>query len=206
MIAFLSGIIKDAQSEKNATHDLILMAGQVGYLVKTPKSAQYEFLIPGEKVDLFIHSHIREDAFDLYGFLTQPEKSLFLSLLTINGVGPKMAMGILSQVSEESLVDMILSEDKESLTKIPGVGKKTAERIIIELREKLQKATAARPASSKSGLSAVSSATEIFVEASLALQALGYKELQARQMLEAAKEKGDHRKVEDLIRAALQKS
>lgn len=214
MIAFLSGTIRDTQPDKNHSQDFIITVGSestgvLGYLVKAPKNPKYEFLNPGQKVELFIYSHIREDAFDLYGFLTLPEKTLFLSLLSINGVGPKMAMGILSQVSEGSLVEMILTEDKEGLTKIPGVGKKTAERIIIELKEKLQKRSAeflqARTKDVGQGKNNnLSAATGVFIEASLALQALGYKETQAKQMIENVSRGKSFTKVEELIKSALQ--
>lgn len=206
MIAFLKGRIKDISDEKSTPQDLIIatggdLTGWVGYLVKTPKNIHYSFLSLDQEIELYIYSHIREDAFDLYGFKTQSEKSIFLSLLSINGVGPKMAVGILSHASEADLVQMILEEDKERLTKIPGVGKKTAERIIIELREKIKKSNAEMSVSQRS----LEQASSVFLDAQLALQALGYKEAQAKQMLDRVEQPKAYTKTEELIKAALQK-
>ncbi len=216
MLSYLSGLIKERH------HGEMILAvgndstGWVGYQIRTPDHPRYEVLIPGERSEVFIYSHIREDAFDLYGFINTAEKNLFMTLLSVSGVGPKMAIGILSHTDAPRLIEMIISEDKASLTSISGVGKKTAERIVLELKEMIQKKQElgmfGKPVSSApsaQGAGGISKASPLFIEAYLALQGLGFKELQAKQMIEAALIRPDSQnsritKVEDLIRVALQ--
>jgi Holliday junction DNA helicase RuvA len=217
MLAYLEGVIKE-----RGHGELILVVGTpgqglVGYQVKTPDHPRYEIYIPGQRAEVYIYTHVREDAFDLYGFLSASEKNFYTTLLSVSGVGPKMALGLLTHTDEANLIEMILSGDKEGLTAISGVGKKTAERMILELKDIVQKkldagyfVTRAKTGSTKaagatSALGGVDRSSKLFIEAYLALQGLGYKDLQAKEMVEAAFKKNvSLSKVEDVIKNALQ--
>jgi len=216
MLSYLSGVIKERQNG-----EMILAVGSedhgwVGYQVRTPEHPRYETLITGEKAEVYIYSHIREDAFDLYGFLNAGEKNLFTTLLSVSGVGPKLGLGLLSHTDAPTLMDMILSEDKAGLTNISGVGKKTAERIVLELKDVIQKkrdqgifGKAVTNARNPLGVSRAFTPNALFIEAYLALQGLGFKEVQAKQMVELALKKNVElaqagAKVEDIIKQALQ--
>ena len=179
---------------------VLLNVNGVGYEVDTPLSTFCQ-LQKGQKVTLWTHLAVREDAQLLYGFLNAQEKIIFRTLLKVNGVGPKMALGILSTLSVEMLIHTVEHEDINSLVKVPGVGKKTAERLMIELRDRfkaMSAGTANNPASAQqiqfSGNSAVA-------EAEAALQSLGYKPAEAQKLVNAAK--GDFTEASDIIRAAL---
>jgi Holliday junction DNA helicase RuvA len=113
--------------------------GGVGYDVQVPLSTFYGLEEPGEKVSLRIHTHVREDVIALYGFSTPLEQDLFERLISISGIGPKLGLAVLSGIEPADLVRAIVSEDVARLTKIPGVGKKTAERITLELKDRLPK-------------------------------------------------------------------
>ena len=217
MLAYLEGVIKE-----RGHGELILVVGTagqgfVGYQVKTPDHPRYEVYIPGQRAEVYIYSHVREDAFDLYGFLSSSEKNFFTTLLSVSGVGPKMALGLLTHTDEANLIDMLLTDDKAGLTAISGVGKKTAERMILELKDVVQKKMDAGlfGVKTKGGAGAVRGSTgpgstvdrssKLFIEAYLALQGLGYKDVQAKEMVEAAFKKNvSLAKVEDVIKNALQ--
>jgi Holliday junction DNA helicase RuvA len=217
MLAYLEGVIKD-----RGHGELILVVGTsgqglVGYQVKTPDHPRYEIYIPGQRAEVYIYTHVREDALDLYGFLSSSEKNFFTTLLSVSGVGPKMALGLLTHTDEANLIQMILSDDKAGLTAISGVGKKTAERMILELRDVVQKKLEAglfgnkmasgkpRTASELGVGSTVDRSSRLFIEAYLALQGLGYKDQQAKEMLEVTFKKNTSlNKVEDVIKNALQ--
>lgn len=200
MLAYLNGVIKE-----RSNGEMILVTGsesqgQVGYLVKTPDHPRYETFIPGQRAEVYLYSHIREDIFDLYGFQHPAEKQFFMTLLQVSGVGPKMALSLLSHGDDRSLSALILGEEKAALTAIPGVGKKTAERIVLELKDGIQKKIEAGilrspgTATSQAGKAAMAGGSgsgidrtnPIFIDAYLALQELGYKEIQAKQMVESA--------------------
>lgn len=219
MLGYISGSIKD----RSANEVLILAGGVssgVGYVVKTPDHPRYDHFIPGQLAEVYIYTHVREDALDLYGFLSPSEKNFFMTLLSVSGVGPKMALSLLSHADEATLINMILEENKVAMTGISGVGKKTAERMILELKDPIQKkidagvfttpsARTARGGSIVEAATGVSRANPMFIEAYLALQGLGYKEVQAKQMVENALKKlgkadGDKTRIEDIIKQALQ--
>lgn len=115
----------------------IVETGGVGYDVSISVAAFSELPAVGNEVSLFIHTHVREDALALFGFLRADEKRLFEKLLTVSGIGPRVAIGILSGVPADDLVTAIRSGDLARLTRVPGIGKKTAERMVLELRDKL---------------------------------------------------------------------
>jgi Holliday junction DNA helicase RuvA len=221
MLAYLQGTIKERQNGEMIVLTGTDATGYVGYQIRTPEHPRYEVFIPGSRAEVYLYTHVREDAFDLYGFMSSSEKHFFTTLLSVSGVGPKMALALLSHTDESSLIGMILSEDKAGLTGISGVGKKTAERMVLELKDIIQKKVDAgifgRTPSGKGaagtaggtgvGPSAgtIDRSSRLFMESYLALQGLGYKDLQARQMVEAAlrTERAPVR-VEDVVKAALQ--
>ncbi len=215
MLSYLSGIIKERQNGEMILAVGHESSGWVGYQVRTPDHPRYETYISGEKGEVYIYSHIREDAFDLYGFLNQSEKNLFTTLLSVSGVGPKLALTLLSHCDAQMMIEMILNEDKAALTNISGVGKKTAERIVLELKDTILKKqelgffgkSQVYKASSASKNQSPNS--KVFMEAYLALQGLGFKETLAKQMVEKALRKSEELnqseiKIEEIIRQALQ--
>lgn len=179
---------------------VVLNVNGVGYEVDTSLSTFCQ-LQKGQQVTLWTHLVVREDAQQLYGFLTQQDKTIFRTLLKVNGVGPKMALGILSTLSVEMLIHTVEHEDVNTLVKVPGVGKKTAERLMIELRDRF-KALAAAPNSINATTTQIQFDSHSAVaEAEAALQSLGYKPLEAQKLINAVK--GDYTEASDIIRAAL---
>ncbi|MBK0065114.1 MULTISPECIES: Holliday junction branch migration protein RuvA [unclassified Acinetobacter] len=180
---------------------VLLNVNGVGYEIDTPLSTFCQ-LQKGQKATLWTHLVVREDVQQLYGFLEAQEKTIFRTLLKVNGVGPKMALGILSTLSVELLIQTIEHDDINTLVKVPGVGKKTAERLMIELRDRF-KALAGQTTSASNNSSAqiqfVSNSP--IAEAEAALQSLGYKPIEAQKAVAAVK--ADHTEAADLIRAAL---
>jgi Holliday junction DNA helicase RuvA len=132
MIAHLSGTLLS----KQATSAIVDVAG-VGYEVAIPLSTFYELGEPGEPVKLRIYTHVREDSFQLFGFKTTRERELFLHLISVNGVGPGLAIKLLSGMSADEMIASIRTNNLVRLVAIPGVGRKTAERLVVDLREKM---------------------------------------------------------------------
>ncbi len=132
MIAHLSGILLSKQP-----NIVIVDVGGVGYEVTIPLSTFYDLGEEGSAVALRIYTHVREDALQLFGFRTEREKKLFLQLTSVSGIGPKLAITILSGMSAEELIPAIRGNDLARLVNIPGVGKKTAERLVVELKDKV---------------------------------------------------------------------
>ena len=159
---------------------LVLDVGGVGYEIEAPMSTFYRLPAVGESVALHTHLTIREDAHLLFGFATLPEKALFRELIKLSGVGPKLALAVLSGVSVEDFWNLVRSGDAVRLTKLPGVGKKTADRMVLELREK----AGAADSHATLGGSTVQPATPL-AEARSALESLGYKPADAAKMTEA---------------------
>ncbi len=146
MIGQLRGRLTDKRPNQ-----ILVDVGGVGYIVQVPLSTYAALGELHAEVTLLIHTHVREDAFSLYGFLSSREKHFFEMLLSASGVGPSLALKILSGMSVEELVPAIRNSDLGRLTKIPGVGRKTAERMVVELKDKLDAVTveaAERPAAS----------------------------------------------------------
>ena len=221
MIGYLRGKIRECSPGK-----LLLVlpagpaesAGAVGYSISTPQSVAYHGLLPGEWVEFSIHTHVREDALDLYGFLTGLEKEIFLTLLGVSGIGPKGAMGILSGAEPGELVRAIAEEDKEFLTKLPGIGKKTAERVMVELAEPMRKRLTLDPALVKLGSTSANhknvagarsnlkgESGAMLEDAKSALLGLGYREAEITGLLNRALKDSETPPVraEDLVRLAL---
>ena len=181
---------------------VLLNVNGVGYEIDTPLSTFCQ-LQKGQKVTLWTHLVVREDAQQLYGFNDAQEKTIFRTLLKVNGVGPKMALGILSTLSVELLIHTIEHDDINTLIKVPGVGKKTAERLMIELRDRFK---ALAQSSSSSNTSSTTAQIQFMAnspvaEAEAALQSLGYKPAEAQKAVAAVK--ADYTESADIIRAAL---
>ena len=168
MIGKLTGLL----AEKQPPH-LLLEVGGVGYELEAPMSTIYDLPGIGEKVSLFTHQVVREDAHLLFAFLTRREREAFRQLIKISGIGPRIALAILSGMSPDELARAIQSEDAAALARVPGIGKKTAERLILELRGKLGADLTGMPVGS---VTAPVSAQSDIVSA---LIALGYNEREA---------------------------
>jgi len=176
----------------------------VGYEVLIPLSSFDKLPAPGNEVKLLTHLAIRDDAHILYGFTTAAERELFRLLInTVSGIGPKIALNILSGMNVTALRGAVASGDVKSLSQISGVGKKTAERIVVELKDKIGAAGAWEAMSAQRGLS---EADQKINDAVLALMALGFKQLEAHDSVRAAQSTlGPQATVEELVRASLKK-
>ncbi|MET0003588.1 Holliday junction branch migration protein RuvA [Candidatus Thiodiazotropha sp. LNASS1] len=195
------GRLRGELVHKQAPHMLIDVNG-VGYELEAPLSTFFTLPEAGQAVTLFTHLAVREDAHVLYAFATESERTLFRSLLKVSGIGAKMALAILSGMSADEFGRCVEEEDVASLVRLPGIGRKTAQRLIVEMRDRLAKLGDLTPAisSSQGGLAANrGSAT---TDAVAALVALGYKPQEAGRMVKAVAE--DEMDSEGLIRAALQ--
>ncbi|WP_438865059.1 Holliday junction branch migration protein RuvA [Neptunicella sp.] len=200
------GRIRGTLIEKQAP-DVLIEAGGVGYDIQIPMTSFYQLPEVGQEAIVYTHFVVREDAQLLFGFVNQSERSLFRELIKANGVGPKMALTIMSGMSVEQFIQCVNFDDVSSLVKLPGVGKKTAERLVVEMRDRLK--NIALTASENVALPAGQSNTEsTFVqlndskqEALSALLALGYKNAQAMQVIKAVYQ--DDMSSEQLIREAL---
>ena len=175
---------------------LTVDVGGLGYELEAPMSTFFHLPAVGEEVRLLTHLVVREDAHVLYAFGTEEERRLFRSLIKVSGVGPKIALALLSGISVMAFAECVQREDIAALTRIPGVGRKTAERLIVEMRDRL----AAPPPGS--GTAAVAGGTSAESEAYGALVALGYRPAEATRLLTAVGP-GTH-STEELIRRALQ--
>jgi holliday junction DNA helicase RuvA len=134
MIAHIKGSL-----QTKSANSIIIDTGGIGYEVITPLSTFYALPEEGHEVSLHVYTHVREDAFILFGFMTEKEKRLFKMLITVSGIGPKLAVNVLSGIGPDELLAAISSGDVAKLQSIPGVGKKTAERLALELKEKAVK-------------------------------------------------------------------
>lgn len=216
MISWLRGEIldRDGTSLTVATHGT---ENGVGYQVMIPDRPTYLDLQPGRTATFHIYTHVREDALDLFGFGSREEKRIFLMLLSVSGIGPKGALSVLTGLSSQDLVAAILNKDLVALTAVPGIGKKTAERILLELGDGVRKrveagelgkpAIATRAGSQPTGpaLSVRTGLTPAAQAARQALLGLGFKEAQADQMLDRAMNARSEpaERAEELVRDAL---
>lgn len=196
MIGFLRGVI----AHKKPPCLLLDVAG-VGYELDVPMSTFYKLPETGQTITLYTHLTVREDAHSLYGFYSEPERSLFRSLIRITGVGPRLALAILSGLSVEDFYSTIRNQDTARLVKLPGVGKKTAERLIIELADRLP-GPSMSSTDTTDRVAHVSTASDAADDAISALIALGFKPLEAQTLIRRIPAEG--KRSEDLIRAALQ--
>ena len=185
---------------------LLVDVGGVGYEVEAPMSTFYQLPAVGEQVVLHTHLAIRDDAHLLFGFASEGERSLFRALIKVNGVGAKMALAILSGISADTFARCIEENDTASLTRLPGVGKKTAERLIVEMRDRLSdlQGSGGLPTLASAPASDGSQAPDAVRDAVSALIALGYKPPEASRMVSKVESAGLDS--EAIIRAALQQA
>jgi Holliday junction DNA helicase RuvA len=212
MISWLQGEILDRDGP-SLTVRAGGSEGGVGYQVMVPDRPSYLDLQTGRQATLHIYTHVREDALDLFGFATREEKRMFLLLLSVSGIGPKGAISVLTGLSSEDLVSAILEKNLAALTAVPGIGKKTAERILLELGDAVRKRVESgefRTGATKSSTARTPSKPSLNLDpvagaAREALLGLGFKETQADQMLDRAlgARTSPADRVEDLLRDAL---
>ncbi len=179
---------------------LLLDVNGVGYDVESPMSTFYNLPELGKQVVLFTHLAIRDDAHVLYGFASESERALFRALLKVSGVGAKMALAILSGMSADDFATCVQAEDTAALVRLPGIGKKTAERLIVEMRDRLDKLGLAPSAVAPKGTTATQEPNPV-ADAIGALIALGYKASDASRMVRAIDCEG--LSSEEIIRASL---
>jgi len=178
MIAFLQGTLLEVGSDY-----LVILAGAVGYQVFVSKLTLNDLHELGSEISLKIHTVVREDSLSLYGFKSLQERELFLKLLQVSGIGPKLALTIISGLPVTELADAILKEDLVRLTAVPGIGKKTAERLILELKDKILGLTSrSLPGSDLGPLASPATPSE---EAISALVNLGYTRQEAQKALKS---------------------
>ena len=194
MIAFLRGRVL----EKHPNRVILDVAG-VGYDVLVPLSTFYVVGDDGSEISLRVHTHVREDQIALFGFVTALELSMFERLIAVNGIGPKLALSVLSGIEPRELVTAIQRGDLPRLTRIPGVGKKTAERIVVELRDRLPKTMEAEV----SGTAPPAKEDVLRDDLVSALANLGYHQQAIDKVLEKVLKDKDALKFEDALRAAL---
>jgi Holliday junction DNA helicase RuvA len=177
--------------------EAIVDVGGVGYRVAIPLSTFYRLGEPGGEVTLRTHTHVREDALALFGFLSAAEQALFERLIAVSGVGPKLALSILSGIEAPDLVAALRASDVARLTRIPGVGKKTAERLVLELKDKVQGLAASEEAAP---VGVAPSSREDLVSA---LVHLGYSRPEAERGVDRALKEDATGRFEDLLRLSL---
>ncbi|MBO6751534.1 MAG: Holliday junction branch migration protein RuvA [Spongiibacter sp.] len=195
MIARLRGVLIEKQAP-----EIVVDVNGVGYEVLVPMTTLYTLPALGDEVSLYIQMIVREDAHSLFGFNDTRGRQLFRDLIKVNGVGPKLALTIMSGIDSNDFVRCVQDGDTASLVRLPGVGKKTAERLVMEMRDRLA-SWAPDQAVSQVSLPETPSASAILAEAEAALVALGYKPQEASRAINALDTEGQSS--EALIRAAL---
>jgi Holliday junction DNA helicase RuvA len=203
MIAHLSGTLLSKQATS-----VILDVSGVGYEVTIPVSTFYDLEDVGSTVQLRIYTHVREDALQLYGFKTARERELFLKIISVSGIGPKLGITLLSGMSADEMIASIRTNNLARLTLIPGVGRKTAERLIMELREKVAELSSAQleeELGAKTEVSAESTEDTVRADSLSALLNLGYQRSGAEKAIDAAISEGGDITVESVLRRSLKK-
>ena len=195
MLAFLRGSLLEKHP-----NSVIVDVGGVGYDVAISVTTYSSLPEPGSEVRLRVHTHVREDAIALFGFLTQEEKTLFEKLISVSGIGPKLAMAVLSGLPTTDLVGAIRASQTDKLVRIPGVGKKTAERIVLELRDKLEGVGGVAPAPAPKAVIL----TEMEGDVLSALVNLGCQRASAETAIRKAQAAGAGGDFETLFRKALE--
>jgi Holliday junction DNA helicase RuvA len=194
MIAFLRGRVLDKHPNR-----IVIDVNGVGYELYVPLSTFYDVGDTGSDVSLRVHTHVREDALQLFGFLTSDEQRLFERLIAISGIGPKLAIAVLSGIGSRDLVASVRRGDVARLTRIPGVGKKTAERIVLELKDRLNDLAAADVASAAEP----PTADRLRDDLVSALENLGYHRPLAEKAADAARARDGSAAFEDALKNAL---
>jgi len=200
MIAFLSGKLL----EKTANSVIIDVAG-VGYEVSIPLSTFYELGEVGTDVSLRIYTYVREDAIQLFGFKTNRERDLYLKLISVQGVGAKSGITMLSGMNADEIIAAIRTDNLAKLTAIPGVGRKTAERLVVELRDKVGELSLASAAGDTTVSATAEVGDDVFNDALSALLNLGYQRNAAEKAVQQVRREGVEANVQKILRASLQK-
>lgn len=194
MIGYLDGKLQHKSPDY-----LIIDVNGVGYCVHVPLSTFYDVPSVGEPICLNVHTHVREDILQLYGFRTMAEKEMFLHLISINGVGPRLAISILSGITPDGLRTAVLQQDHRRLKNIPGVGKKIAERIALELRDKLK----IKPTKEEFTIPPTVG-NDVYSDAYSALLNLGYRAAEIEKALKRAEQNlGESPSLENLLKEVL---
>lgn len=200
MIAYIKGILTEIYEES-----IVLEQGGIGYDIQIPASVFDELPPCGSEVKIHTYHYVREDAMSLYGFLSRDDLNVFRLLLTVSGIGPKGALGILSTITPDNLRFAILSDDSKTIAKAPGIGTKTAKKLIIELKDKLSLSEALELSKEHMATSESETPAEnIRAEAVEALTALGYSGAEALRAVKQV-ELTEDMTVEELLKASLKK-
>jgi Holliday junction DNA helicase RuvA len=193
MIAFLRGRVLEKHPNR-----IVVDVNGVGYELYVPLSTYYEVGDTGAEISLRVHTHVREDALQLFGFLTSLEQLLFERLIGISGIGPKLAIAVLSGIDSRELVASIQRADVARLTRIPGIGKKTAERIVLELKDRLRDVAPADESAAQPP-----SGDQLRDDLVSALENLGYHRPVAEKAVDAARARNGAATFEDALKGAL---
>ncbi len=194
MIARLTGVVAE-----KGEGDAVLDVNGVGYRVHLSAASLAALPPRGERATVRCHTHVREDALELFGFATEEEEAVFRELIGVKNVGPRAAQNILSGIEARELAQAVAQGDLARLTKVPGIGKKTAERLVVELKEKLVAlARAAGPARPRAGAG-------VLEQLANALVNLGYRPAQAEEVAASLKDETEGRRLDELLREALKR-
>ena len=203
MIAHLSGTLLSKEPNQ-----VIVDVGGVGYDVTIPLSTFYDLNDQESNVKLLIYTHVKEDALQLYGFKTAAERKLFVHFISVSGVGPKLGIALLSHMKTDELIESIKSNNLARLTQIPGVGRKTAERLVVDLRDKmiqLSQSQVAEETGVRPETTYASPEDSVRADALSALVNLGYQRSGAEKAIDAALAEGGDVTVESILRRSLKK-
>ena len=203
MIAYLSGTLLSKEPNQ-----VVVDVGGGGYDVTIPLSTFYDLDDQKSDVQLLIYTHVKEDALQLYGFKTAGERKLFVHFISVSGVGPKLGIALLSHMKTDELIESIKSNNLARLTQIPGVGRKTAERLVVDLRDKmiqLSQSQVAEESGVRPETTYVSSEDTVRSDALSALLNLGYQRSGAEKAIDAALAEGGDVTVESILRRSLKK-
>lgn len=198
MISYIKGTL-----ERRAESYIIIETGGIGYRIFVSPATLAKLPQTGEMVKVFTYFSVKEDGVSLYGFASAEEQEMFHKLLTVSGVGPKGALGFLSQLTPQEIILAIISEDVKTLSKAPGVGRKTAQRVILELKDKFKTEEALSMGQEVQGIVETSVGGDAKFEAIDAMTALGYSRSEAAKAVNAVAAEG--MSTEDILKAALKK-
>ena len=200
MFAYLIGTVAEVTQE-----NLVLEVNRIGYDIRIPASAASLLPPVGEEVKIYTYTSVREDGISLFGFLTKDDLEMYRQLVNVSGIGPKAGLSVLSALSADELRLAVISQDEKAIAKAPGIGKKTAQRIILELKDRISLEDAFLPAQEPSERAASGTAPlgQARQEAVEALTALGYSASEALRAVKAVEQ--EDMDVEDLLKAALKK-
>lgn len=198
MISYIKGSL-----ERRAESYIIIETGGIGYQIFVSPATLAKLPQTGEMVKVFTYFSVKEDGVSLYGFATMEEQEMFHKLLTVSGVGPKGALGFLSQLTPQEIILAIISEDVKTLSKAPGVGRKTAQRVILELKDRFKTEDALSMGEEVRGIAETAVGGDAKFEAIDAMTALGYSRSEAAKAVNAVAAEG--MSTEDILKAALKK-